>query len=130
MNLKGVVMEPKKMKILIKRTYDAPERKDGFRILVDRLWPRGLKKEGSRIREWLKDIAPSDGLRRWFSHDPEKWQEFKRRYFKELKEKNDLIKQLKEKAKGQTITLLYSAKDLKYNNAVALKEYIEARMKM
>lgn len=118
-------MEPKKMKILIKRTYDAPERKDGFRILVDRLWPRGLKKEDSRIREWLKDIAPSDGLRKWFSHDPEKWQEFKRRYFKELIEKNDLIKQLKEKAKGQTITLLYSAKDLKYNNAVALKEYLE-----
>ena len=118
-------MEPKKMKILIKRTYDAPERKDGFRILVDRLWPRGLKKEDSRIREWLKDIAPSDGLRKWFSHDPEKWQEFKGRYFKELKEKNDLIKQLKEKAKGQTITLLYSAKDVKYNNAVALKEYLE-----
>jgi uncharacterized protein YeaO (DUF488 family) len=118
-------MEPKKMKILIKRTYDAPERKDGFRILVDRLWPRGLKKEDSRTREWLKDIAPSDGLRKWFSHDPDKWQEFKRRYFKELIEKNDLIKQLKEKAKGQTITLLYSAKDLKYNNAVALKEYLE-----
>jgi len=77
------------------------------------------------IHEWLKDIAPSDGLRKWFSHDPEKWEEFKRRYFQELKEKNDLIKWIEEKERNQTITLLYGAKDPRYNNAVALREYLE-----
>ena len=113
------------MKILTKRIYDPPEKKDGFRILVDRLWPRGLKKEKAVIHEWLKTIAPSDGLRKWFSHDPEKWEEFKRRYFQELKEKNDLIKWIEEKERNQTITLLYGAKDPRYNNAVALREYLE-----
>jgi uncharacterized protein YeaO (DUF488 family) len=115
------------MKIEIKRVYDPPEKKDGLRILVDRLWPRGLKKEKAGVHEWLKDIAPSDGLRKWFSHDPKKWEEFKRRYFDELREKSDLIKRLEEKARDPTITFLYSAKDLKYNNAVALKEYIEEK---
>ena len=114
------------MKILTKRIYDPPEKKDGVRILVDRLWPRGLKKEKAVIHEWLKDVAPSDGLRKWFSHDPEKWQEFKRRYFKELEEKNDLVKRIEEKGRNQTVTFLYGAKDPKYNNALALKEYLES----
>jgi uncharacterized protein YeaO (DUF488 family) len=113
------------VKILTKRIFDPPEKKDGLRILVDRLWPRGLKKEKAAIDEWLKDIAPSDGLRKWFSHDPEKWQEFKRQYFQELKEKSDLIKWIEEKERDQTIILLYGAKDPGYNNAVALKEYLE-----
>jgi uncharacterized protein YeaO (DUF488 family) len=113
------------MQILIKRIYDPSEKRDGLRILVDRLWPRGLKKEQAVIHEWLKDIAPSDSLRKWFSHDPKKWQEFKSQYFKELKEKNELIKGLAERARDQTVTLLYSAKDLEFNNAVALKEYLE-----
>jgi uncharacterized protein YeaO (DUF488 family) len=90
--------------ILTKRTYDPPEKKDGLRILVDRLWPRGLKKEKVVIHEWLKDIAPSDGLRKCFSHDPEKWKDFKKRYFQELKEKSDLIKWIEEIARDQTIT--------------------------
>ena len=113
------------MKILTKRIYDPPKRTDGLRILVDRLWPRGLKKEKAVIHEWLKDIAPSDGLRKWFSHDPKKWQEFKSRYLKELKEKNELIKGIAEKARDQTVTLLYAAKDSKFNNAVALAEVIK-----
>jgi len=112
------------MKILVKRIYDPPGKKDGLRVLVDRLWPRGLKKEKAGVHKWLKDIAPSDSLRKWFSHDPEKWQEFKRQYFKELKEKNDLIKWIEEKERNQTITLLYGAKDPRYNNALALKEYL------
>ena len=115
------------MKILTKRIYVPPEKRDGLRILVDRLWPRGLKKEKAVIHEWLKTIAPSDGLRKWFSHDPKKWQEFKSRYFEELKEKNELIKGIAEKAKDQTVTLLYAAKDSKFNNAVALKEYLERK---
>jgi uncharacterized protein YeaO (DUF488 family) len=114
--------------IEVRRAYEQPQKKDGLRILVDRIWPRGVRKEKAAIDAWVKDIAPSSKLRKWFSHDPAKWQEFKRRYFQELKEKNDLIKRLQEKAKGQTITLLYSAKDVKYNNAVALKEYIEERI--
>ena len=117
------------MKILAKRIYDPSEKKDGIRILVDRLWPRGLKKEKVVIHEWLKDIAPSDGLRKWFSHDPEKWQEFKRQYFQELKEKSDLIKWIGEKTRDQRVTLLYGAKDPRYNNAVALKEYLEEKIR-
>jgi uncharacterized protein YeaO (DUF488 family) len=98
---------------------------DGERILVDRLWPRGIKKEDAKIDEWLKEIAPSDELRKWFSHDPEKWQEFRRRYKKELKGQSELLKRLKVKAKKENITLLFSARDVKYNNAIVLKEVIE-----
>jgi uncharacterized protein YeaO (DUF488 family) len=123
-----VVRRKEKIMIEVKRAYEEPQKKDGLRILVDRMWPRGVKKEKAAIDEWTKDIAPSSKLRKWFSHDPEKWQEFKRRYFKELKEKNDLVKRIKEKAKDQTITLIHSAKDVKYNNAVALKEYIEEKI--
>ncbi len=112
--------------IKIKRIYDKPSQDDGIRILVDRLWPRGLKKENAKIDMWIRDIAPSTELRKWFNHQSSKWQEFKQRYFKELEKKNHLIETLlkKEKEKG-TITLLYAARDEKYNNAVALKEYLE-----
>lgn len=89
-----------------KRIYEAASRDDGKRILIDRLWPRGIKKEDARIDEWLKDVAPSNELRKWFSHDPAKWQEFKKRYTAELKNKSELIERLKAEAKKGTITLI------------------------
>jgi len=113
--------------IRVKRVYDPPSNDDGIRILVDRLWPRGLSKDAAKVDLWLKDIAPSDELRRWFKHDPLKWDEFKSRYFEELKDNktvNELINLLRD---GKTITLLYSAKS-PYNNAAALKEYLESRL--
>ncbi len=109
--------------ILIKRVYDSPSGKDGLRILVDRLWPRGLSKEKAKADLWLKEVAPSDSLREWFDHKDYKWEEFKKRYFEELKNKKDVIQQIKDR-KG-TITLLFGAKNLQYNNAVALKEYLK-----
>jgi len=111
--------------IKIKRVYDPFSEDDGKRILVDRLWPRGIKKDKAKIDEWLKEIAPSDELRRWFSHDPSKWQEFKSRYKKELKKKSDLIGKLKVESKKGRITLLFSARDTEHNNAVVLKEIIQ-----
>ncbi len=110
--------------IKIKRVYDEPEKYDNFRILVDRLWPRGLSREKAKVDLWLKDIAPSDELRKWFGHEPEKWAEFKRRYFEELKDKKELVDLIVEKASGG-VTLLYGTKEEKYNNARALKEYID-----
>ena len=111
--------------IKIKRVYDKPNESDGFRILVDRIWPRGLSKSEIKVDLWLKEIAPSDGLRKWFAHDPKKWEEFKRRYFKELGDKKELIELIIEKAHKGIVTLLYGARDEKFNNAVALKDYIE-----
>ncbi len=113
--------------IQIKRVYDEIAESDGSRILVDRLWPRGLSKDKAKVEMWLKDIAPGDDLRKWFGHDPEKWNEFKRRYFEELKYKKELVGMIVEKSRSGTATLLYGAKDEKYNNAVALKEFIEAQ---
>ncbi len=110
--------------IKIKRVYDEPEKDDNFRILVDRLWPRGLSKEKAKVDLWLKDIAPSDELRKWFGHEPEKWAEFKRRYFEELKDKEEPVDLIVEKARSG-VTLLYGTKEEKYNNAHALKEYID-----
>ncbi len=112
--------------IKIKRVYDELSIKDGFRVLVDRLWARGLKKENAKIDLWLKEIAPSNELRKWYSHDPTKWNSFKEMYIAELKLKEELLVQLKrlEKEKG-TLTLLYSSKELKLNNAVALAEIIK-----
>ncbi|MFP3195111.1 MAG: DUF488 family protein [Caldivirga sp.] len=113
--------------IKVKRVYDEPSSDDGVRVLVDRLWPRGLSKESARIDLWLRDVAPSDELRKWFNHDASKWEEFKRRYFKELennKAVNELINLLRDR---RTITLLYSAKS-PYNNATALKEYLELKL--
>jgi uncharacterized protein YeaO (DUF488 family) len=109
----------------VKRVYAEPSESDGFRVLVDRLWPRGLSKEGARVDLWLKDIAPSDGLRKWYGHDPEKWPEFKRRYFRELKEKEALLEEITSR-RGQ-VTLLFGSKEEKLNNASALKEYLEKK---
>lgn len=108
----------------IKRVYEKLEKEDGFRILVDRLWPRGLTKEKAKIDLWLKDIAPTDELRKWFGHDPAKWSEFKKRYYLELRDKKDGIEIIKEKMRKGAVTLVYGAKDKKHNNALALKEYI------
>lgn len=110
--------------IKLKRVYDPYADSDGKRILVDRLWPRGIKKEDARMDLWLKDIAPSNELRKWFGHDPGRWQEFRRRYREELKEKSDLVRELRKAASKGTVTLLYSAKDTEHNNAVVLKEVI------
>jgi uncharacterized protein YeaO (DUF488 family) len=115
------------MAIVIKRVYDPPTQEDGYRVLVDRLWPRGLTKEKAKVDLWLKDIAPSATLRRWFNHDPSKWREFKTRYFRELNQHPELTGQLKKKAGSTRVTLLYGAKDTNHNNALALKEYLQAR---
>jgi uncharacterized protein YeaO (DUF488 family) len=114
--------------IKTKRIYESPAEEDGFRILVDRLWPRGVQKEKAKIDLWLKEIAPSDELRKWFSHDPEKWEEFKKKYAKELATKQELLNEIRqtEKEKG-TVTLLYSARDTEHNNAVALKIILEKK---
>jgi uncharacterized protein YeaO (DUF488 family) len=110
--------------VKIKRVYDPVSPDDGKRILVDRLWPRGIKKEKAQIDEWLKEISPSNELRKWYSHDPAKWAEFKKRYKKELAEKSELLKKIKAEAKKQTVTLLFSTKELELNNAVALKKIL------
>jgi uncharacterized protein YeaO (DUF488 family) len=114
--------------IKAKRIYESPTGEDGFRILVDRLWPRGLQKEKAKIDLWLKEIAPSNELRKWFAHDPQKWEEFKRKYEKELTAQQELLKEIRqiEKEEG-TVTFLYSAKDTEHNNAVALKTILEKK---
>ncbi len=108
----------------IKRVYDPVSPDDGKRILIDRLWPRGIKKEKAHIDEWLKEISPSHELRKWYSHDPAKWAEFKKRYKQELAGKSELLKKIKGEARKQTVTLLFSTKELELNNAVALKEML------
>jgi uncharacterized protein YeaO (DUF488 family) len=107
--------------IKIKRIYDPLEKDDGFRILVDRLWPRGVSKAKAKADLWLKEVAPSDDLRIWFSHDPKKWEGFKKKYEVELEGKRELLQNiLQAEKKYKTVTLLYSAKDKEYNQAVAL----------
>ncbi len=117
------------MPIKLKRVYAPPAPEDGARFLVDRLWPRGLRKEALALAGWLKDIAPSPGLRKWFAHDPNKWEAFQRRYFAELEAKPELWQPLLEQARKGTITLLFAARDLQHNHAVALKRFLEEKMK-
>ena len=112
----------------LKRAYEEPEDDDGVRVLVDRVWPRGVSKEELRLDAWMKEIAPSTELRRWFGHDPEKWAEFKRRYFRELDGRRELVEELLERVRAGRVTLVYAASDERHNNAVALKEYLEARV--
>ncbi len=109
--------------IFLKRVYEKASKDDGTRILVDRLWPRGISKEEAKIDLWLKDIGPSNELREWFNHEDEKWSDFRKKYFKELETKKDLIEEIK-KHKG-TVTLVFGAKNVEHNNAVAIKEYLE-----
>jgi uncharacterized protein YeaO (DUF488 family) len=113
--------------IQLKRVYEKPSRKDGLRILVDRLWPRGLTKERAAVSLWLKDVAPSSELRKWFGHDPAKWKQFQVRYRKELREKKDALKLLKEKGHDHTITLVYGARDEQHNEALVLRKILEGR---
>ena len=113
--------------IKIKRIYVPAAEDDGFRILVDRLWPRGLTKEKAKVDLWLKEIAPSDQLRKWYAHDPKKWAEFKKKYSNELDQKRDPNDQIIKKTKEGDLTLLFSSKEEKLNNAVALREYIETK---
>ncbi|HOF78263.1 MAG TPA: DUF488 domain-containing protein [Smithellaceae bacterium] len=112
------------MKVMLKRAYEPPAKIDGKRILVDRLWPRGLAKVKAKIDFWLKDVAPSNELRQWFGHDPGKWQEFKKRYRAELK-KNPALSELQALSRRGNITLIYAAKDQLHNEAVVLKQILE-----
>lgn len=110
--------------IQLKRAYDDPGREDGTRVLVDRLWPRGVSKKSAALDCWMKDVAPSTELRQWFGHDPEKWDGFRGRYASELDGREDDIAFLRMKAREGTLTLVYAAKDTEHNDAVALKEYL------
>ena len=109
----------------LKRVYEAPAAEDGFRILVERLWPRGLTKDRARIDLWLKDAAPSPELRKWFGHDTDKWEQFRERYLEELKPKKDIINLLKQKDKEGKVTFVFAYRDEKHNSALALKTFIE-----
>ncbi len=113
------------MTILLKRAYESAGPHDGLRILVDRLWPRGVAKDTSHIDLWLKDVAPSTSLRKWFGHDPEKWDEFRNRYWAELRSNPEATGQLCEQVRRGVVTLVYGAKDREHNHAVALKAYLE-----
>ena len=112
-------------RLCIKRVYAEPSQDDGMRILVDRLWPRGLTKEKAKVDLWLKEIAPSSELRKWFAHDPKKWPEFKRRYAEELKAESGPLARLRQEADRKTVTLLYGAKDEEHNEAVVLLEIMQ-----
>lgn len=113
------------MAVQLKRVYLKPAKSDGCRILVDRLWPRGLSKQKAKVDHWLRDIAPSTALRKWYGHDPERWTEFQRRYRAELKDEKDAVKELKALLKQhRTATFLFSSKEEKLNNAAALKAYL------
>lgn len=112
------------MTILVKRIYEPTAKSDGFRVLVDRLWPRGIAKESAKLDLWLPDLGPSTELRRWFNHDPARWEEFRRRYQAELLEKTVLLATITEQAKTGPVTLVYSAKNEQYNQAVALQDFL------
>jgi len=116
------------MRILIKRVYESPAKSDGFRVLVDRLWPRGLSKKDAHIDLWLREIGPSAALRQWFNHAPVRWTEFRRRYHAELKKKTALLATITEQAKTRPVTLIYSAKDEQHNQAVALRSFLLKRI--
>jgi uncharacterized protein YeaO (DUF488 family) len=113
------------MSIQIKRVYDKPAASDGCRVLVDRIWPRGLRKEDAKIDVWLKEMAPTTTLRKWFGHDPAKWDQFRRKYFQELDRQSAPVSELAQRGRKSKVTLVFGAHDLEHNNAMALKEYLE-----
>lgn len=113
------------MSIVLKRIYEEDQRVGGYRVLIDRIWPRGISKEDADLDEWMKEVAPSSSLRKWFDHDKEKFSEFKQKYKEELKEHSDAVKKLREAADGNRLVLLYGAKDKEHNHAIVLKEYLE-----
>jgi len=114
--------------IKLKRAYDAAATTDGSRFLVERLWPRGIRKADLPIDEWLKDIGPSDGLRRWFGHDPDKWDVFRKRYFVELDSKPEVWERVVQATRRGPVTLIYSSRDTDHNSAVALKDFLQGKM--
>lgn len=111
--------------IRLKRAYEEPASDDGLRILVERLWPRGLTRERASVDLWIKEVAPSTELRRWFNHDPARWAEFRKRYRAELRQNKDAVEVLRQRCKDQTVTLVYAARDEEHNGALVLKDYIE-----
>jgi uncharacterized protein YeaO (DUF488 family) len=111
--------------IQLKRVYEEPSDKDGMRVLVERLWPRGLTKERAAVDLWLKDVAPSPELRKWFGHDPARWEQFQERYRRELRKQKDAVQLLKQKGKQGSVTLVYAARDEEHNGALALKRFLE-----
>ncbi len=111
--------------IHLKRVYEKPSRNDGERILVERLWPRGVSKRQAALDLWLKDVAPSAELRKWFAHDPAKWKQFEHRYWQELKSEKAPVEMLRQKAREGPVTLVFAAHDELHNGAVALKEFVE-----
>lgn len=117
------------MSLAVKRVYEPPSPRDGLRVLVDRLWPRGLKKEDARLDLWARELAPSTKLRQWYQHDPEKWPEFRRRYFAEIDEHPDAVKDLVARARRGQVTLVFSSREERLNNAVALREYLKRRLR-
>jgi uncharacterized protein YeaO (DUF488 family) len=117
------------MSLEIKRAYEPPAATDGERILVDRLWPRGLSRKAAAIDHWARDLAPSTALRQWFAHDPARWPEFKRRYFAELRAAGPAVRELLARVRHHTVTLVYGARDERHNDAVALREYLRRRLR-
>ncbi len=113
------------LSIQLKRVYEEPSRSDGHRILVERLWPRGISKEAARIDLWAKDVAPSTELRQWFGHEPDKWDEFKLRYFDELRARRDSLEHVKGHVRAGQVTFVFASRESRFNNAVALKEFLE-----
>ena len=111
--------------IRLKRVYEEAARNDGFRILVERLWPRGVSKEKANIRLWAKEIAPSAELRKWYGHNLARWEEFKKRYRRELKGKQESLEEIRSRAREWTVTFVYAARDEEHNSAIALKDYLE-----
>ncbi|RMD80370.1 MAG: DUF488 family protein [Gammaproteobacteria bacterium] len=114
--------------IRVKRVYDPPAPEDGARVLVDRLWPRGLRREAARLDHWAREAAPSDALRRWYGHDPARWEAFRERYFAELDARPEAWRPLLARARRGRLTLLHAARDRERNNAVALRDYLERRL--
>lgn len=114
-------------RVWIRRAYDEPTKNDGYRVLVDRVWPRGVSKEDAQLDEWCKQIAPSTELRKWFGHDPERWDEFRSRYRGELEDRDDLVDALVERTTDGRVTLVFGAKDTDHNQAVVLAELIDER---
>lgn len=117
------------MKLGLKRVYEEASKSDGYRILVDRLWPRGLTKEAAHIDMWLKDAAPSSELRKWFNHEPEKWEQFRAGYLDELKQHPECVEPIKEHIHKGPVTLVYGARDEEHNQALVLKEFLQGRWK-
>jgi uncharacterized protein YeaO (DUF488 family) len=116
------------MAVRTKRVYEDPDPEDGTRVLVNRLWPHGVSKEEAHLDDWMEDIAPSDDLREWFDHDPDRWNEFRKRYHSKLDDRPDEVQKLLEHTRSETLTLVYAAADEEHNNAVALADYLTERL--